>query len=57
MIFDMNRTPVAHVRQLMEEASTRTGLTLAEIEALVNSELETPYLLDYLTALLTHRMN
>ena len=57
MIFDLNRTPVAHVWQLMEEASTKTGLSLADIEALVNSELETPHLLEYLTAVLTKRMN
>jgi hypothetical protein len=57
MIFDWNRTPVVHVWQLMEEASTKTGLSLADIEALVNSDLETPHLLDYLTAVLTHRMN
>jgi len=57
MIFDLNRTPVAHVWQLMEEASTKTGLSLADIEALVNSELETAHLLEYLTAVLTKRMN
>jgi hypothetical protein len=57
MIFDLNRTPVAHVWQLMEEASTKTGLSIADIEALINSELETAHVLDYLTAVLTKRMN
>jgi hypothetical protein len=57
MIIDWNRTPVVHVLELMEEATAKTGFTVTDIEALVNSELETRYLLEYITAVLTNRMN
>jgi hypothetical protein len=39
------------------EASQRTGFTLGEIEALVDSELETDHLLAYITAVVSRRMN
>jgi hypothetical protein len=57
MIIDWNRTPVVPVLELLEEASAKTGFTVTDIEALVNSELETCYLLEYITAALTKRMN
>jgi hypothetical protein len=57
MIFDWNRTPALHVSQLLREASAKTGFTVADIEALVDSELETLHLLEYITAVLTKRMN
>lgn len=57
MIFEWNRTPVAQVSDLLREASARTGFAVADIEALVDSELETCYLLDYITAVMTRRMN
>lgn len=55
MIFDS--APVAHVAKLMEEASARTGFTLSEIEALVECELDTTCLLEYLSAVMSNRMN
>ena len=55
MVFES--VPVVQVAKLMEEASARTGFTLSEIEALVDSELDTPYLLEYLSAVLSNRMN
>jgi hypothetical protein len=55
MIFDS--VPVGQVSKLMEEASARTGLTLSEIEALVESELDTSDLLAYLSAVMSNRMN
>jgi hypothetical protein len=54
MIFDS--VAVTLVAELLE-ASARTGLTLAQIEALVNSDLETEYLLEYITAVVDKRMN
>jgi hypothetical protein len=55
MIFDS--VPVVQVAKLMEEASARTGFTLSEIEALVESELDTSHLLEYLSAVMSNRMN
>jgi hypothetical protein len=54
MIYD--RMPEILVAELLK-ASAITGFTLAEIEALVNSELETQYLLEYITAVICRRMN
>jgi len=57
MRIDWNRTPAVHVLELMQQASARTGFTVADIEALVDSELATHHLLEYITAVLTQRMN
>jgi hypothetical protein len=56
MIFDNEAVPVTLVVELLE-ASARTGLTLAQIEELVNSELDTDHLLQYITAVVSRRMN
>jgi hypothetical protein len=56
MIFDSDAVPVTLVTELLE-ASQRTGFTLGEIEALVDSELETDHLLAYITAVVSRRMN
>jgi len=56
MIYDSDRMPEILVAELLE-ASAITGFTLAEIEALVNSDLETHYLLDYITTVVSRRMN
>jgi hypothetical protein len=56
MIFDSNAVPFTLVAELLE-ASARTGFTPAEIEALVDSELETNHLLEYITAVVSKRMN
>jgi hypothetical protein len=57
MIFEMNYAPDLHVSRLLQEASSRTGFAIADIEALVESELETGYLLEYITAVLNNRTN
>jgi hypothetical protein len=57
MIFDFNRAPVTHVSRLLQEASAKTGFSVADIEALVDSELETSHLLEYITAVLAKRTN
>ena len=49
--------PSDNLRDLMQTASAKTGFTVDDIEELIDSELETAHLLDYLTAVLTKRMN
>ena len=56
MIFDSDAVPFTLVAELLA-ASARTGFTPAEIEALVDSELETNHLLEYITAVVSKRMN
>jgi len=57
MTFDQDQLPVHHVAQLLEQASARTGFTTAEIVALIDCELDTNHLLDYITAVMSDRMN
>ena len=56
MPFDFDCPQLALVR-LIERASETTGFTAAEIAAMVNSELDTDQLLDYITAVTSNRMN
>ena len=56
-MIEMNYAPDLHVSRLLQEASSRTGFAIADIEALVESELETCYLLEYITAVLNNRTN
>jgi hypothetical protein len=56
MIYNGDRPSGMLVAELLE-ASARTGFSLEEIEALVNSDLELQYLLDYITAVISKRMN
>lgn len=57
MIFENDQVIVRSVAKLLLEAAERTGFTTEQIEALVDSELETLHLLDYITAVATNRMN
>jgi hypothetical protein len=57
MTFDFEPVPPHHVAQLLEQASARSGFTPSEIVALIDSELDTEHLLDYITAVMSHRMN
>jgi hypothetical protein len=43
--------------QLLQAASNMIGLPIAEVEALINSDLETDYLLLYINALMSGLMN
>lgn len=52
--FDCPQIALVH---LIERASATTGFTPAEIAAMVNSELDTDQLLDYITAVTSNRMN
>ena len=45
------------VAQLLEEAAARTGFTASEMEYLLECELDTEQLLDYITAVVQNRMN
>ena len=48
---------IDRLEELMQQASALRGFTRDDIEQLVDSDLETPQLLEYLTAVMTHRMN
>ena len=49
--------PMQNMVQLIERASANTGFTPAEIVSLVDCELETNYVLEYITAVMSKRMN
>jgi hypothetical protein len=55
--FDQDPGPVHNMAQLIQRASATTGFTPAEIVSLVDCELETNYVLDYITAVISKRMN
>ena len=57
VIFDQDPMPMQHMAQLIERASATTGFTPAEIVSLVDCELETNYVLEYITAVMSKRMN
>jgi len=57
MILYRNPAPLGQVTKLLQEASARTGFTVSDIEALVASELDTSHLLDYISAVMSNRMN
>jgi hypothetical protein len=42
---------------LLQQAAARTGFSLTDIEALVECELDTSHVLDYISAVILHRMN
>jgi len=41
----------------LEQAAARLGLTPAEVEIILDAELDLNYLLDYVTAIVSNRMN
>jgi len=42
---------------MMQEAAARTGFSLSDIEALIECELDTNHVLEYISAVTTNRMN
>ncbi len=56
---DIQSDPTADCEmvKLLQAASNMTGLPVAEVEALINSDLETDYLLLYINALMAGLMN
>jgi hypothetical protein len=57
MTFEYDMVPLRSVTQMLEQASARTGFTPAQIVALIDCELDTDHLLDYITAVISNRMN
>jgi hypothetical protein len=57
MIFESDLVAATSVAALVLEAAARTGFSSDDIEAMVESELDTLELLDYITAVITNRMN
>jgi hypothetical protein len=57
MTFEYDMVPLRSVTQMLEQASARTGFTPAQIVALIDCELDTDHLLDYITAVMSDRMN
>jgi hypothetical protein len=57
MTFDYDQVPLQYVAQLLHQAAARSGFTPAQIAALVDCDLDTPHLLDYITAVMSGRMN
>ena len=57
MTFDHDQMPIHPVVQLLEQASATTGFTPAEIVALIDCELDTDQLLNYITTVMSNRMN
>ena len=57
MPFDHDQVPIHYVAQLLQQASATTGFTPGDIVALVDCELDTNHLLDYITAVMSNRMN
>jgi hypothetical protein len=57
MIFDYTQMPIHHVAQLLQQISTTTGFTPAEVVAMIDGELNTNDLLDYIAAVMSDRMN
>jgi hypothetical protein len=57
MTFDHDQIPIHRVTQLLQQASVQTGFTPADIMALIDCELDTNQLLDYITAVLSGHTN
>ena len=57
MTFEHDQMPIHHVVQLLQQVSTTTGFTANEIVAMIDCELDTNHLLDYITAMMSKRMN
>ena len=57
MLFDRERFLVMREVSTMEEAAARTGFSVSDIKALVDCELDTVYVLDYISTVVANRMN
>jgi hypothetical protein len=49
--------PMIDMLQLMEEAQSAGGFTSSDLEAILESELHTDHMLEYINAVLANRMN
>jgi hypothetical protein len=57
MIFDSNPIPAPTVADIIEQAADRIGFSRSEMEDLLECELDTDHLLNYITAVVSDRMN
>lgn len=57
MLFDRDQYSTMQEVNILAEAAARTGFALSDIEALVECELETGHVLDYISAVISNRMN
>ncbi|HWY22112.1 MAG TPA: hypothetical protein VNX26_12885 [Candidatus Acidoferrum sp.] len=57
MLFDRDQSLMMQEVNVLEEAAARTGFSVSDIKALVDCELETGYLLDYISAVVSNRMH
>ena len=57
MKISVDQTPMIQALDLLEEAVQRTGFSRTDIEELIDSELKTSHLLEYITAVMADRMN
>ena len=57
MVFDSEEIEHPYVSQLLQETAARTGFTAAEMQELLESDLSTDQLLDYITAFVSNQMN
>ncbi len=57
MSFHSNPIPALSVADIIEQAAARIGLSRSEMEDLLECELNTDHLLDYISAVVSDRMN
>lgn len=57
MNFDPEEIEHPYVAQLLQETAARTGFTAAEMQEILESELSTDHLLEYITAYMSNLMN
>jgi hypothetical protein len=57
MTLDDKTQPVYSMASILEQAAARTGFSSSEMEDLLKCELNTDHLLEYITAVVSDRMN
>jgi hypothetical protein len=57
MNFEFDLTPQYSLNHLIQQAAARTGFSPTDIATLVNSDLNIDHLLEYISAVMSDRMN
>jgi hypothetical protein len=57
MLFDADQFLMMQEMNVLQEAATRTGFSIPDIQALVECELDTRHVLAYISAVISNRMN
>jgi hypothetical protein len=57
MTFEQDQYSMMQEQNLLKETAASMGFTASDIKALIESELETSQVLDYITAVISNRMN